>query len=68
MTIRQAFQAHCSSPTMRHEVHTGCWVTHAHAELLKGNHRMAQPLAGLARLNDPQGVVEPERPRGGAAS
>jgi deoxyribodipyrimidine photolyase-related protein len=37
------------------------------AELLKGNHRMAQPLSGLARLTDRAAVVEQERLRGDAA-
>jgi deoxyribodipyrimidine photolyase-related protein len=37
------------------------------AELLKGNHRMAQPLAGLARLKDRHEVVEQERLRGDSA-
>lgn len=36
------------------------------AERLRGNHRMAQPLAGLARLADRQAVVDQERRRGSA--
>jgi deoxyribodipyrimidine photolyase-related protein len=36
------------------------------APALKGNHRMAQPLAGLARLGDRHAVVEQERRRGNA--
>ena len=34
------------------------------AEQLRGNHRMSQPLAGLARLSDREAVVEQERERG----
>jgi deoxyribodipyrimidine photolyase-related protein len=34
------------------------------APQLQGNHRMAQPLAGLARLKDREQVVEQERQRG----
>ncbi len=34
------------------------------ADDVRGNHRMAQPLAGLARLKDLPAVVEQERRRG----
>lgn len=36
-------------------------------ERFRGNHRMAQPLAGLARLADLEAVVDQERMRGTAA-
>lgn len=35
-----------------------------HEEVLRGNHRMAQPLAGLRRLADREAVVAAERTRG----
>jgi deoxyribodipyrimidine photolyase-related protein len=38
-----------------------------HEEALRGNHRLAQPLAGLARLADRADLVEQERARGDAA-
>lgn len=46
----------------------GYWAfLQAHEADLQGNHRMAQPLAGLGRLKDLEQVVEQERNRGSSA-
>ena len=46
----------------------GYWAfLHAHRDDLQGNHRMAQPLAGLGRLKDLEAVVDQERARGSSA-
>jgi deoxyribodipyrimidine photolyase-related protein len=46
----------------------GYWAfLHRHREALAGNHRMAQPLRGLDRLHDLDGVLAQERARGSRA-
>ncbi|MCW2602828.1 MAG: putative deoxyribodipyrimidine photolyase-related protein, partial [Pseudonocardiales bacterium] len=46
----------------------GYWAfLHEHRADLQGNHRMAQPLAGLGRLRDLEEVVEQEQARGSSA-
>lgn len=45
-------------------VTAGYWAFLDRAEpVLRGNHRMAQPLAGLRRLADREAVVDQERLR-----
>ena len=39
------------------------WQTDMHEPVLRGNRRMAQPLAGLRRLADREQVVQQERER-----
>ena len=43
------------------------WFLDRNAERLQGNHRMAQPLAGLRRLADRDAVTEQEQRRGNEA-
>ena len=46
----------------------GYWAfLHAHQDDFRGNHRMAQPLAGLARLRDLDLLLEQESERGSQA-
>ncbi|MFM7210580.1 MAG: cryptochrome/photolyase family protein, partial [Actinomycetota bacterium] len=40
------------------------WFLDRHAEALKGNHRLAQPLASLRKLGDRDALVEQEDARG----
>jgi deoxyribodipyrimidine photolyase-related protein len=42
----------------------GYWnFLHQHRDALRGNHRLAQPLAGLTRLSDLEQVVDQESRR-----
>ena len=43
------------------------WFLERNRELLAGNHRLAQPLAGLKRLRDLDALVEQEQTRGSRA-